>query len=227
MNNIKAIINSDQTCFKCLKDFDNSTLHKITIPSMGYGSGFDGWSTEVHLCDDCIKETNQEWWKLKEISEYEYHESYEYEDEIFAFIETLPVEGRELFFNRYSTDNYRMDSQDWIDYELGLLSHEKCKEYGRYSPQEEQTYQERFPICEHVTLRVYKDGSKGCRCFFGAFGNKDGSAKGHQTQSNCYECTHFELRDGEIMTVDMKLFEIHTIKRQMEDLSQKLEKLEN
>ena len=226
MSKIKAIVNSDKVCFKCLKDFDSS-LHKIQIPSMGYGSQFDGWSTKIHLCDSCIKETNQEWWKLKEISEYENHESYEYEDEIFAFIETLPVEGRELFFNRYSSDNYRMEPQDWIDYELDLLSHEKCKEYGRYSPQEKQAYQERFPICKHVSFIKYKDGSKGCHCSFGAFGNKDGTAEGHQTQRHCYKCTFFEIRTGEIMTIDMKQEEIKRIKRQIDGLTKNLEKLTN
>ena len=227
MNNIKAIINPDQVCFKCLKEFDDESLHKIVIPDMGYGSIFDAWSTKVHLCNSCIKETNQEWWKLKVINEYEYHESYEYEDEILDFIETLPIEGKELFYNRYSTDSYLMESQDWIDYELGLLSHEKCQEYGRYSPQEERAYQERFPICNHVKFIKYPDGSKGCRCDFGAFGNEDGTVKGHQTQSKCYDCTHFELREGKIMTIDIKQEEIKRTKRQIEDLNEKLAKLTN
>lgn len=226
MYNARAIVDPSQVCFKCLKIFNDKSLHKIKIPAMGYGSGFDGWSTKIHLCDDCIEGT-QEWWKLKEINEYDFHESYQYEDEIFAFVNKLPIEGMELFWNRYSTDSYTMDSQDWIDYELGLLSHEKCRTYGRYSPQEENAYQQRFPICKDVKINLYSDGSKGACCPWGAFGNSDGTAKGHQTQSQCYDCTYFKIRENEIMTIDLKQEEIKRIKQQIINLEVKLAELEN
>ena len=206
-----AIENPENICFKCLGEFADEKLHKIVIPSMGWGSGFDNWSTRIHLCENCIKETNAEWWKLEVVSgEFDWSGSwYKYEDDIFNFINTLPLEGQELFWNRYSTDSYQMDGQDWIDYQLDLLPHEKCKDYGLYSPQEEEAYQSQFPICDKVKIVVYGDGSKGSRCPFGAFGNDDGTAKGHQTQGECYECIMFTERKQGIETYseeDMKIF---------------------
>ena len=95
-----------------------------------------------------------------------------------------------------------------------------------YSPEERKAYQERFPICKNVKIKIYKDGSSSSCCMFGAFGNKDGTAKGHQTQSKCYNCTHFELREGEIMTIDMREEEIKRTKQQIKTLTNKLNELE-
>ena len=227
MDRPKAIENPDNICFKCLNETPKMSLHNIEIPELGYGSGFDGWSTEIHLCDECIKETNPEWWKLEIIAE-DYCEEYKYEDEIFGYIKTLPLESQELFYNRFIdgwNSGYRMESQDWIDYELDLLPHEKCKEYGMYSPEERKAYQDRFPMCDKVKIVVYDDSSKGSRCPFGAFGNKDGTADGHQTQDECYKCTNFKIREGEIMTVDLKEEEIKRTKHQIEELTKRLKEL--
>jgi len=213
MSKIKAIDNPDYTCYKCLKKFNDEQLNIIHIPSMGWGSRFDNWSTEIHLCNECIKETNPEWWKLEEVvGEDDWGGSwYKYEDDIFSFVNSLPLEGQELFWNRYSTYNYCMEAQDWIDYKLDILPHEKCKEYGMYSPEERKAYEERFPNCDKVKIVVYSDGSQGSRCPFGAFGNKDGTAEGHQTQDECYDCALFENRKGEIEMYDeedMRIFEL-------------------
>lgn len=211
MNKPKAIEKPDNVCFKCLKEFSDNRLHKIIIPSMGWGSGFDSWSTRINLCDDCIKETNLEWWKLEKVTgDFKFDGSwYKYEDEIFQFVETLPIGGQELFWNRYSGESCCTKSQDWIDYELDLLPHEKCKEYGLYSPQERQAYQDRFPICDKVKIIVYSDGNKGSRCPFGAFGNEDGTTEGDQDE--CYKCIMFNPRKGKIKTYsdeDMEIFEL-------------------
>lgn len=225
----KAIKNPDSVCFKCLKKFKEGELYKIKIPELGYGSGFDNFSTKIHLCENCIRQTDLKWWKLEVeyFGENDWGEKYKYEKEIFNFIKTLPIEGQELFWNRYGNSNcsYYMEPQDWIDYELDLLPHEKCQKYGLYSPEERQAYQERFPICKNVKIKIYEDGSSSSRCIFGAFGNKDGTAKGHQIQSKCYNCIHFELREGEIITVDMKKEEIKRIKRQIKILNDKIKKM--
>lgn len=86
-----------------------------------------------------------------------------------------------------------MDSQDWIDYELGELPHDKCKEYCLYSPQEIKAYNDRFPTCANVFLKTYSDGSGGCRCSLGAHGNKDGSC-GVNISSECYQCAWYTPR---------------------------------
>ena len=226
----EAIKDPKNVCFKCLEKIKEGELHRIKIPALGYGSQFDNWSTNIQLCHECLKKTNLKWWELEieNFGEDDWCEKYKYENEIFDYIDTLPIEGQELFWNRCSDGNYYpMDAQDWIDYKLNLLPHEKCKEYGLYSPEERQAYQERFPICKHVQLIKYKDGSSGCKCIRGAFGNKDGTAKGHQTQSECYNCTHFKVRKGEIMTVDMKNEEIKRLKRQIRELAIKLRELES
>lgn len=203
----RAVVNPDNTCCKCLKEDKN--IHRIEIGSLGYGSGFDNCSTQINLCDDCLKETNPEWWELRTIVAF--HEcnhdfkKYEYEDEIFEFINKLPVEGREMVNNHYSYGacaDY-MESQDWIDFELGILSHEKCKEYCLYSPQEVQAYKDRFPNCKHVQIEIYSDGSSGSECICGARGDKNGNC-GLNTYDRCYLCDMFEERDGEkIKTVDV------------------------
>ncbi len=116
---IIAIKNPENVCFKCLKKDVN--IHNIKINEMGYGGGFDSWSTEIHLCNDCYNLTNSEWWKfetmpLEEEGIWSDYFKYKYEDEIFEFVENMPIEGKELFWNRYATgDTYCMDSQDWID----------------------------------------------------------------------------------------------------------------
>ena len=45
------------TCMKCLNEYDESHLHMIHIPGMGYGSGFDLTDMVLILCDDCYKES--------------------------------------------------------------------------------------------------------------------------------------------------------------------------
>lgn len=204
----KAIENPENVCFNCLKETEETNLNKIYFPEMGYGGGFDGWSTRINLCEDCMKLTNSDWWKLKEKPLKEsgvwsdFYE-YEYEDEIFKFVNQMPLLGQELFWNRYSTDNYQMESQDWIDYELKILPHEKCKEYGCYSHQEIEAYETRFPICQHPANRIWKDGSKGCWCPFGASGEY-GQKCGLNISDKCYQCKYFTERTTPIKDINAK-----------------------
>lgn len=227
MNNSNiAIKNPEDVCFNCLKE---TKVNKIYIDSLGYSSGFDNFSTRINLCDDCIKQTNKDWWKLEKKqcdwddtpeSEDNYNKffKYKYEDEILAYVKQLPLAGQELFYSRFAygacADNY-MSGQDWIDYRLGILPHEKCKEYGYFSPQEKEAYNKKFPICDKVKFIIYEDGSKGCRCPFGAFGNKDGTSEGYQTQSDCYECKMFKTRDGNIETITKEDFDIYELQNKL------------
>ena len=124
MNKNKAIQNPENTCFNCLKE---TIVHKIKIPALGWGSQFDNFSTRIHLCDECMKLTNSEWWKLKIIKDKTDLDGkcYEYEDEILNFVEQMPLPGQELFYNRYATGEFaifHMEAQDWIDDQLDILS---------------------------------------------------------------------------------------------------------
>jgi len=203
-----AIDNIGDTCCNCLKETE---VHNIHIRALGWGSSFDNFSTQIDLCDECLKLTNPEWWKFKVCGNHdkygsydEYGEWYEYEKEIYKFVKQMPLAGQELFYNHYSYGacaHYNMESQDWIDYKLGILSHDKCKEYGMYSPQEIKAYNDRYPNCKQVKIKVYSDGSKGSSCLWSAFGDGKGKC-GANISSKCFMCDSFEEREGEITVVD-------------------------
>jgi hypothetical protein len=203
-----AIKNIGHTCCNCLKEGEVNHIH---IGALGWGSSFDNFSTQIDLCDECLEKTNPEWWKLKVCGNHdengsydEYGEWYEYEKEIFKYIKQMPLAGQELFYNHYgygACADSNMDSQDWIDYELGTLSHEKCKEYGCYSPQEIKAYEDRFPNCKNVEIKVYSDGSKGSKCYMGAWGDENGNCECN-ISSKCYLCDRYGERTGEIKVVD-------------------------
>jgi hypothetical protein len=220
MNN-KVIQNPENVCFNCLKE---TTVHKIDIPALGWGSSFDNFSTRINLCNDCYNLTNPNWWNLNIIkAEIDWHgEHYEYENEILNFVKQMPLAGQELFYNRYAygaNADYYMEAQDWIDYELGILPHEKCKEYGLYSPQEIQAYKERFPICQHPVNIIYEDGSKGCWCPFGAYGEY-GQKIGLNICDECYQCDYFTQRTTSIKDIlykdweDYKVYYISKLKQE-------------
>lgn len=221
-----SIKNIGNTCCNCLKE---TKIHNIRIRALGWGSSFDNFSTQIDLCDDCLKLTNPEWWKLKVCGNFDKDgqydqngEWYEFEDEIYKFVKQMPLAGQELFYNHYGCGacaSYNMDAQDWIDYNLGTLSHKKCKKYGVYSPQEIQSYQEKFPTCQHPINKIYRDDSKGCWCPFGANGEY-GQRVGLNISSSCYQCKYYIKRVSVIKEIkgedweDYKIYYISKIKKE-------------
>lgn len=230
------IKNIGKTCCNCLKETKVKHIH---INALGYGSGFDNFSTQVDLCNECFEKTNPKWWELKVCGNHdkngsydEYGEWYEYENEIFEYIKQMPLAGQELFYNHYAYGacaDSNMESQDWIDYELGILSHEKCKEYCMYSPQEKKAYKDRFPNCKNVEIKIYSDGSKGSRCYMGAWGDENGNCE--NMSDKCYLCDRYEERSGEIKVVDtVKEYYENEIERLNDMISyatKRLEKIKN
>lgn len=107
-------------CMKCLK---KKATHIYEIKNRGYGSIFDSTYTKFQVCDDCDSEDFQVWVDEEPVWDDEY-EVYKYEDNIKEFIDSLPLESQELFYNRFDSEEY-MNAQDWIDYQLGEL----CDEY--------------------------------------------------------------------------------------------------
>lgn len=207
---IKAIHNTDCLCWKCLKEHNKDKIHIIKIGSLGYNSCFDNFSTQIQLCDDCYNE-NPEWWKLKtvEVKGFEqFGVAYEYDKEIGEYLSNLPLESQELVWNEYAYGacaGWSMNAQDWIDYHLGILSHKKCKKYGLYSPQEEQSYKERFPTCQYPVEVIYNDGSNGCHCPFGAMGRcKNGEVTAKDSvEGECYQCGHYKKRIGNVISISI------------------------
>ena len=186
-------------CMNC----NNKSTHEVKIGMMGWGSQFDNVSTQVNLCESCYSE-HKEWWDLEIIQGKDEWDGckYKYEDEIFEYIDNMPVESQELFWNTYASDGH-MKAQDWIDHTLGVLSHDKAKEYGLYSNQEMRAYDDRFPTCSEVIIKVHNDGSKGSFCYMGARGNEEGKC-GLNISHECYMCKSYKERPEsiEIMSIN-------------------------
>lgn len=203
MDKVKAITNHEGLCWKCLQSFDKSKIHNIHIGSLGYGSAFDGVNTKLQLCDNCYEKSNPEIWSMKTHQYNDYCEKYICEEEMLAYINGLPIQGQQFVKNEFATgwnaDN--MKPQDWIDYELDILPHEKCKEYGMYSPQEIKAYNNRFQSCEYVTNRIWNDKSKASYCPFGASGDY-GQKCSCNISTECYECKYYTKRTTPIKDVD-------------------------
>lgn len=181
-------------CMKCL--CRDKPVRTISISALGYGSGFDGISTKIQLCDSCYAESNPEIWSLEIVGE-DYSEEYKHEADMFRYIGSLPLESQELVRNTYETGygaSYIMDAQDWIDYQLNELPHDKCKEYGLYSSEEIAAYKERFFTCEYPYTRSYNDGSEGGWCAL------HGAHENH-VSCECYECADYKVRCSPRRTV--------------------------
>jgi hypothetical protein len=210
MAKVLAIQNHVGLCWKCLQSLDQSQIHNIIIPEMGYGSSFDGEGTKLQLCDECYQESikdNNELWSMEEIKDIgddgiQYGEEYKYEKEMLEYIETLPLQGKQFVWNEFNhgfNADCKMEAQDWIDYELNLLPHDKCNEYGYYSPDEKQAYKERFPTCQFPVNRIYNEDSKGCWCPFGAYGEYGQTCR--QTCTVCYQCPYYMERTTPIQDI--------------------------
>lgn len=199
---IKAVTDT-KICMKCLK---KKASHFYSLYGRGYGSIFDEFNSKVQLCDDCNDENVKIW--IEEKGKWDKEdfcgEEYEYEDKLEDFLESLPIQGRELFHNRFGTGSnalYNMEPQDWIDFELDELPHKVCKKYGFYSKEEKDAYHERFPNCKCVTITKYSDGSSGSDCHNMARGDGEGKC-GLNCYNECYMCTDYEPRTSEIEIID-------------------------
>lgn len=115
-NKIRPIKYSKKICFKCLKKKEN--IHTYSISYRGYGSGFDNVNTMLQLCDDCNHEELDIWFNEEPELIYSCWEDYKYEDNIFEFINNLPIQGREMFENQCASGacNYSPRYRHWIGF---------------------------------------------------------------------------------------------------------------
>lgn len=199
--NSKRIIALKDTgvCMKCLK---NKATHIYTIYGRGYGSSFDMCNTKFQCCDECDNLQYADWFNEKELMDG-YVETYQHEEKIWDLIKSLPLESRELFENTFdSGDGWRMEPQDWIDFELGELTHEKCKEYNLYSPKDIEAYETKFTTCEHVINVVWNDNSKGAWCPFGVHGDYGQKVDECGNLSDeCTDCKYYKCRENPIKEI--------------------------
>ena len=218
MDKVLAIANHEGLCWKCLQPFDKSQIHNINIPEMEYGSAFDGEGTKLQLCEECYQESNPEIWSMEELKDidedrFQLGEEYVHEKEMREYIEKLPLQGKQFVWNEFNygwNADHKMQAQDWIDYRLDILPHDKCKEYGYYSPEERQAYKERFPTCQYPVNIIYNDNSKGCKCPFGVHG-KYGQKCNEQSYEGCYKCQYYKERTKSIIDVSDDEYEGYVI----------------
>lgn len=203
---VTPIKDYEKICFKCLKE--KSKLEKFYLHRSNYGSSFDNCYTYLQICEDCKPKDIEKWFNEEPEIVDGYCAKYKYEQNIIDFVNTFPIEGQELFWNRcaYGACADNMDSQDWIDMQLGILPDEKYKEYGMYSPSEIKAYEERFPTCEHPVNVVYSDDSKGCWCPFGASGEY-GQQISPNISDECYGCEHYKKRETPIKEMDRDTYD--------------------
>lgn len=131
MSKIKYIKHTEKLCLKCLKEHED--INSYILYMRGYGSKYDSFASKLQLCDECSKESHDDlilWFNEQPTYEDKYIETYKYEDNISSFIESLPIQGREIFENHIAHDYDRMESQDWIDIELGIASNDVLDKYG-------------------------------------------------------------------------------------------------
>jgi len=209
---VSAIENHEGLCWKCLSSLDKSEIHIIEIPELASGSAFDGEGTKIQLCNYCYKkskEDNPNIWNMevKQIKQNGYFigTEYLYETDMLDFIDKLPIQGQQFVWNEFangslSNPKYKMEPQDWIDYNLGILSHEKCKEYGMYSFDEMMAYDEKFPTCQNVYNIIYDDGSKGSKCPYGSYGGYNQTTDNYICEE-CYGCKNYVKRTKPIEAV--------------------------
>ena len=201
--NSKGIVALEDTtlCMKCLK---KKATHTYTIYGRGYGSSFDMSDTKFQCCEDCDSPEYEEWFNETEVMD-DYVETYQHEEKILDLIKSLPLEGQELFENRFDKDGWHMEAQDWIDYQLDELPHEKCKEYHMYSPKDIESYNSKYPTCEHVVNAVWDDDSKGSRCPFGAYGEYGQTVDDcGNLCGQCTDCNYYKNRENPIKDIKGK-----------------------
>lgn len=215
-NNVLAISSnqSKNICFKCLQE--KETI-RIPINPLGYDSFFDNWGTEIHLCQDCIDSCiDSSIWDIssgnlsivKKQTTYTDGTSttetlyYSHEDEIVDYIHQLPIQSQELVFNRFAWGSSVpvMKPQDWIDYNMGNLSHEDSKKYGLISLDELKAYHQRFPICKYVRIITELDKPIYSTCPLGCQGDENGKCYDNSTFIHCYDCEFFKEKEQGITT---------------------------
>ena len=202
MNSIGIVALKDETlCMKCLK---NKSTHTYYVACRGYGSTFDSMDTKFQCCDECNRPEYEEWFNEKAVMN-DFEETYQHENKIWNLIKTLPLESQELFMNRFYHGKQQMEAQDWIDFQLDELPHEKCKAYCLYSPKDIEAYRTKFTTCEHVVNVTFYDGSKGSWCPLGAHGEYGQKIDACGNISDkCTDCKFYKQRETQLKEYEVK-----------------------
>ena len=125
INRVEYVKYKENLCFKCLQEKED--INTYGLKRRGYGSLYDSHNTMLQLCNECVgsikkHEELKKWFYEKPKMEDICTEDYKYEGEIAEYIKTIPIQGQELFENQIEKGSFTVDSQEWIDKELGLIS---------------------------------------------------------------------------------------------------------
>lgn len=194
---MKIIENYNNLCFKCLK---HTNVESYAIPELGKGSFFDGFTSEVHLCSACITDGIKKWLELEVIGN-DKNKRYLFEGEILSLIAGFPLEGRELFFNRFAygpSVPYR-STLAWLKEEtkrsIDTQATEQQAEYADIG------YYNRFEKCKEVINVKMPDESVISRCPFGEIGKEDAKPFSENCEDKCSQCMQFTPRTMQLRTI--------------------------
>lgn len=143
--------NNKRICFRCLR---TGPLEVFDLPELGVGSAFHGFSSELHLCPDCLDLEKREWLKLA-VMKSDTAFKYQYEEALLNWINSFPIEGRERFYNTYAY-GWRVryqTSEAWIQ-EHQASAHGNCRN------------EDVMKQCEESIWILYPDGTKRIDCPF-------------------------------------------------------------
>lgn len=197
-NKIQPITNK-KVCMKCLKE--KVSVKHYHLYERGFGSDFDGLSSMIQICNECKPESLEKW--LNEKPSFPFGdnitEDYQYEDKIQDFIDKLPLEGQELFWNHYAK-GFSANTKDRVDFlaiESATASDEIYKKYNMFTPNEMKMSKERYPTCANVIDVKYSDNSRGNRCILhNILGNINSKSNYYNTK--CNTCKDYKkLKEGE------------------------------
>lgn len=115
-------------CLNCLKKKKN--IKSIKIEPLSYGSLFDEWGTTIYLCEECYNQAPENLKNLTTVLDEDLkelgHECWQYKGEnlIYSYLESLPIEGQEVVFNRNKIDilfpENLVNPVVWIDAQKSL-----------------------------------------------------------------------------------------------------------
>lgn len=191
---MKIVKNSNTVCFNCLK---HSNVYVLKIHELGEGSFYNGFNTELHLCNYCLNEELKKWFELEVIGN-DTKKKYLYEDELLAYVNKMPLAGQELFYNRYAYGKNVIytPTKKWLEHlsSQNNMSSVEVEYTG-------DSYASKYSNCEEVYNLLMPDGSIYSKCPFGLTGLGNAQEDYHNENISCYSCAHYRKRNSQIRNI--------------------------
>lgn len=191
-----AVNYHEDLCYCCLKHKPNE-IYRFQMKHNGPYSRFSGLNNRFQICESCASheelEELESWFNQDEEA-LELAELCQIEQAIGDYMNQQSPQARELFYNQTSED-WVMDSQDWIDIELGVAEDDVYTRNGLIPISVLTGFLERFPTCEHVYFHE-EAGIQCSTCHRGVMGTPQGTPDGLNFYTQCASCEDYQLREG-------------------------------